>query len=58
MAFSMRLCIKHANICLQGSVLQMSTDTKLAELEMLQLGVQQLLSAYNTTLMLCTNHTA
>ncbi|DBA79749.1 TPA: hypothetical protein ACH3X1_008414 [Trebouxia sp. C0004] len=42
----------------QGSISQMSTNPSLAELEMLQLGVQQLLSAYNATLQLCTNHTA
>ena len=50
--------LKHANMCLQGGMSQVSTDPRLAELDMLQLGVQQLLSAYNATLMLCTNHTA
>jgi len=45
--------LKHANMCLQGGMSQVSTDPRLAELDMLQLGVQQLLSAYNATLVLC-----
>ncbi|DBA83574.1 TPA: hypothetical protein ACH3X2_006489 [Trebouxia sp. C0005] len=42
----------------QGGTSQISTNPRLVELEMLQLGVQQLLSAYNATLLLCTNRTA
>ena len=48
---------KQNQLCVQDGLAPSDQDARLAEVDMLQMGVQQLITAYNTTVMHCANQT-